>query len=321
MIIYTIFFLLSFFLVYLLIPVTTNWAKRLDLVDRPNWRKIHRVPVPLSGGLAVYLGITLTILLLSGWSPLHLVVVIGGIPLILAGLLDDRFKAQGRDFPAWPKFLVQFAVAVFVFYSGIRLDGISNFLGLQGFHAEYIPFPAWLSFLTTILWITGMINMINFLDGVDGLAGGVTAIAGVTLFLIAYIKDQSDTAILAAILVGGSLAFLRHNFHPALIFLGDAGAMFLGFVISVISLYGAVKSATLFSVIITVLALGVPVFDTLQVMISRLKEGMPIYKADKRHFHHRLLQLGLSQKQTVYVLYMISLFFSLISLLLMFLLL
>jgi UDP-GlcNAc:undecaprenyl-phosphate GlcNAc-1-phosphate transferase len=170
--------------------------------------------------------------------------------------------------------------------------------------------------LATVLWIVGLINMVNFLDGMDGLAAGVTTFSAIALFFIAYVKGQGVTAQIAVTLVGAALAFLRFNFYPAELFMGDAGSMFLGFALAIVSLEGAMKGATLISLAVTVLALGLPVMDTLQVMISRLLAGKPMYQADRRHVHHRLLSKGLSVKQTVFVLYCISLLFSVVSLLL-----
>ncbi|MBO8171719.1 MAG: undecaprenyl/decaprenyl-phosphate alpha-N-acetylglucosaminyl 1-phosphate transferase [Bacillaceae bacterium] len=316
MLTYTTYFILSFILVYLLIPVFRRGAVYVGMVDHPGGRKMHEKPVPLSGGVAIFAGI---MLVLWGWtdeSSLIYVLATGGIPLVLAGIIDDWFKSKGKDFPALIKLLVQLSSGLVVYLGGVRLEGISNFLGLNRFPAEFIPFPGWLSLLTTILWITAMINMINFLDGVDGLAGGVTVISGMTLFLVAFVRGQTEVAVLSAVVVGGSLAFLRYNFYPATVFLGDAGSMFLGYILGFISLYGAVKSATLFTIGITVLALGVPVLDTMQVLITRFRQGVPVYRPDRQHMHHRLLKRGLNPKQTVYVLYLASLFFSILSLLL-----
>lgn len=311
---YLIFFLLSFFLVYLLIPLTAGWAKRLNILDRPGKRKVHHAPIPLSGGVAVYLGVLVSLLMLEGFSSVHLAAVAGGLPLVLIGILDDRTKSLGKDFPALPKLLVQAGAASLAFLAGIRLEGVGDFFTRSG---SFIAFPLWLSFLATLLWIIGLVNMINFLDGLDGLAGGVTAISGAALFLTAFFKNQPDTAVLAVILIGACLAFLRHNFYPAKVFLGDAGSMYLGYLLAVISLYGTMKSATLFSIAVTLLAFGVPVFDTVQVMLSRLREGVSLYQADRRHVHHRLLKAGLTQQQAVYLLYIFSFLFSLLSIVLL----
>jgi UDP-GlcNAc:undecaprenyl-phosphate/decaprenyl-phosphate GlcNAc-1-phosphate transferase len=313
MVVYLVGCLFAFFVVYLLIPVTKRLALQLGVVDRPNARKIHQTPIPLSGGLAIYVGSILTLFLFFAATPLHYVLAGGGLFLLLVGFVDDWYKSQGKDFPAWPKLLGQIASAFLAYFMGIEFFGISRFWDGDGL----IIFPEWVAMLMTIIWIVGFINMINFLDGMDGLAGGITTISSFTLFSIAILKQQFDVASLAVIMIGASLAFLRHNFHPASIFLGDAGSMYLGYVIGVTSLYGTMKSATLATLAITLLALGVPVFDTVQVILARIKEGSPIYKPDKRHVHHRLLRTGLTQRQAVMVIYAIGIGFSVLSILLL----
>ncbi|RXT04940.1 MraY family glycosyltransferase [Ammoniphilus sp. CFH 90114] len=304
--------LFAFFVVYLLIPVTKRIAIQLGVVDQPNARKIHRAPIPLSGGLAIYIGAMLTLFLFFETTSLHFVLAWGGFILLSLGLVDDWFKSQGKDFPAWPKLIGQVGSAVFAYLLGIRFFGLGEFWTGGGLYV----FPAWLSLLATVFWIVGFINMINFLDGMDGLAGGITAISSMTLFTISILRGQQDVAILAVIIIGASLAFLKHNFHPASVFLGDAGSMFLGYTIGVTSLYGAMKSATVATFIIIILALGVPVFDTIQVILTRIRAGSPIYKADRRHVHHRLLSNGLTQRQAVMVIYAMGIGFSILSLLL-----
>jgi len=214
-----------------------------------------------------------------------------------------------------PKLLVQLLAATLAFAMDIRFRG----LGLSWLGAEdygFFQFPLWLAYLATVIWILGLINMLNFLDGADGLAGGVTTLAATTLFFIALVKEQELTALIAIVLVGATLAFLRFNFFPAQLFMGDAGATFLGFALGIVSLEGSMKGATMISLVVTVLALGLPVMDTLQVMISRLLAGNSITQADRRHVHHRLMSRGLTAKQTVVVLYVISFLFSVVSLLL-----
>jgi UDP-GlcNAc:undecaprenyl-phosphate GlcNAc-1-phosphate transferase len=306
--------LAAFFLVTLFMPLAKRWAWKIRLVDMPTGRKAHARPMPLSGGIAMYIGVAAVTCFFAGWQPLVLVLVIGGVLLIAIGSVDDWFKAQRLEFPVPPRLIVQVLVAVIAYAAGIRFRGI----GLSWFGGgaeEILLFPAWLSFLATMVWIVGFINMVNFLDGLDGLAGGVTTLSATALFFIALAKGQGLTALVAAALAGSTLAFLRFNFYPAQLFMGDAGATFLGFSLAIVSLEGAMKGATLISFVVTVLALGLPVIDTLQVMISRLLSGTPMYQADRRHMHHRLLSRGFTAKQTVFLLYLISLLFSAISLL------
>ncbi|MCL6593679.1 MAG: undecaprenyl/decaprenyl-phosphate alpha-N-acetylglucosaminyl 1-phosphate transferase, partial [Alicyclobacillus sp.] len=209
---------------------------------------------------------------------------------------------------AWPKFVMQILAAVVLVSFGVSIGGVT--LPIQG---DFFAFPAWLSWLTTVLWVVAITNMINFLDGVDGLAAGLSAISAMSLFFIALLKGQAAMAVFAVVLMGAALGFLRHNFHPARIFMGDAGATFLGFVLAAIAVEGAFKSATLVSLVVPVLALGVPILDTLWVVIRRFRENRPIYVADKGHTFHLLMKSGLSQVQTVAFLYLLGVCFSLAS--------
>lgn len=303
----------TFFLVYLLMPIAHWLAWKTKLLDVPKGRKGHNRPMPLSGGLAMFVGVLVMIIFFAGVQKIIAVLAVGGAILVGIGWLDDTYKAKQKEFPALPKLLVQLLVAVMVFFLDVRIHGISlSWLG--GDDGSYISFPVWVSLLATVLWIVGLINMVNFLDGVDGLAAGATVFSAVTLFFLSLVKGQELTALLAVALAGAALAFLRFNFFPANIFMGDAGSMFLGFALAIISLEGTMKGATLISLVVTVLALGLPVVDTIQVMISRLMAGSPMYQADRRHVHHRLMSRGLSAKQTVVLLYLVSFLFSALSL-------
>ncbi|RNB81062.1 undecaprenyl/decaprenyl-phosphate alpha-N-acetylglucosaminyl 1-phosphate transferase [Brevibacillus fluminis] len=257
-------------------------------------------------------GVLIVSMMYAEWDSLVVAVISGGVLLVGVGAVDDWFKAQRREFPVSPRLIVQGLATIIAFALDIRFRGISTgWLG--GDEGQMVLFPLWLSFIATVLWILGLTNMMNFLDGADGLAGGVTTISATTLFFIAWLTGQSQTALMAAILVGATLAFLRFNFHPAQLFMGDAGSAFLGYTLALLGLEGAMKGATLVSLTVTVLALGLPVVDTLQVMVSRLRAGLPVYKADRRHVHHRLLSKGLTTRQTVVVLYVVSFLFSLTS--------
>lgn len=259
----------------------------------------------------MFVGILLVTSFFAGAQKSVAVLAAGGAMLVAIGWVDDTYKARRKDFPALPKLIVQLSVAIMTFLMDIRFRGV-NILWF-GEEGTYLSFPIIVSLLMTVLWIVGLINMVNFLDGVDGLAAGATVISAVTLFFLSMLKGQDLTALLAVALAGASLAFLRFNFYPAKIFMGDAGSMFLGFALGVISLEGTMKGATLISLIVTVLAVGLPVIDTVQVLISRLLAGSPMYQADRRHVHHRLMSRGLSTKQTVMVLYLVSLLFSVLA--------
>ncbi|WP_405080787.1 MraY family glycosyltransferase [Paenibacillus chitinolyticus] len=305
---YLIPMLTSFILVALLVPVMKRIAVKAGFVDRPSTRKIHAAPIPLLGGVAIYIACAAAILLFSSNGNLSYAVLIGGTVLMLTGLTDDWFKTRSKDFPVWPRLIIYIAVSAVPLLFGIQIIGVSN-LHFSGM----IFFPVWLVWLGTMAWIFGITNMINFIDGVDGLASGIVTIASLALLVAALVKRQEDSALIAGILVGACLAFLAFNFYPAKIFMGDAGAIFLGYTIAVVAVDGAFKSATFISLLVPVLALGVPILDTVIVFTRRLLKGGGLHRADKLHTHHSLMQWGLSQTQTVSFLYLVGALFSLLS--------
>ncbi|RNB79105.1 undecaprenyl/decaprenyl-phosphate alpha-N-acetylglucosaminyl 1-phosphate transferase [Brevibacillus nitrificans] len=313
---YALSFLLSFCIVLVLIPPLGKLAFRLDFVDKPRKdveRKIHREPIPLTASYAIFIGFAASFLLFSKESTVQtLAVLAGSLLLLIIGTIDDWYKTQGKDFSALPKMIVQVSAAVLVYLSGITFSGFYN-----PFSGEYILLPVWLQFILTILWIFGVTTVINFSDGMDGLAGGLSAILAGTLFVVALAKGQSTSAVMAISLIGVALAYLRYNKPPAKIFMGDAGATFLGFILAVIALDGAFKQATILSLFIPILALGVPIFDNLFVVTKRFLQGKPIYQADASQVHYRLLRTGLNPKQVVAFLCLISVCFSLTSIILL----
>ncbi|MBD2868159.1 undecaprenyl/decaprenyl-phosphate alpha-N-acetylglucosaminyl 1-phosphate transferase [Paenibacillus sp. IB182493] len=297
--------ILSFVIVYLLIPPFGKLAFRLDFVDKPRKdveRKLHREPIPLTASYVIFIGFFATYLLVTRDFSLQTgALIAGGVLLLIIGTVDDWYKTKGKDFPSLPKFIVQISAAVLVYASGIAFTGFYN-----PFSGEYVVLPVILQFLLTILWIFGVTTVINFSDGMDGLAGGLAAISAVTLFIVAIAKGQSNSAIMAIILVGVTVAYLRYNKPPAKIFMGDAGATFIGFILAVIALDGAFKQATIMSLFIPILALGVPIFDNVFVVIRRMLQGKAIYQADASQAHYRLLRAGLNTKQVVMFLCLIS---------------
>ncbi|MFC4811475.1 MraY family glycosyltransferase [Paenibacillus sp. GCM10023250] len=313
---YVIAFLVSFAIVYLLIPPLGRLGFRLDFVDKPREnveRKIHRKPIPLTASYAIFAGFIVTYLCyLKGFTLQTGAIILGSLLLLAIGTVDDWYKTRGKDFPTLPKFLVQISAAVVVYASGITFSGFYNPIS-----GGFVNLPEWLQFALTILWIFGVTTVINFSDGMDGLAGGLSAISAGTLFVVALAKGQSDSAMMAIILVGVTIAYLRFNKPPAQVFMGDAGATFLGFILAVIALDGAFKQATVLSIFIPILALGVPIFDNLFVVVKRLLGGKPIYQADASQAHYRLLRAGLSPKQVVAFLYLISGCLSLSSIILL----
>jgi len=306
---YLIPFMMAFAIVYILIPVLSKLSFKIGFLDMPNERKIHKQPIPVMGGIGIFIGFVIVFLLfVRHEGEKTLAVLLGSLLIIGIGVIDDWYKTRGKDFPALPKFVVQIASAVLVYHSGIVFWGFHN----PFTHTDVI-LPVWLQFSFTIMWIFGVTTVINFSDGIDGLAGGITTISATTLFIVALTKGQHISAMMAIILVGAVLGFLRYNRHPARIFMGDSGATFLGFVVSIIALDGAFKQATVLSIFIPVLALGVPIFDNIFVVFKRIRERKPIYKADKSQIHFRLMSRGLNQKQVVVFLYLVSLCLSLTS--------
>ncbi|MBR2568170.1 MAG: undecaprenyl/decaprenyl-phosphate alpha-N-acetylglucosaminyl 1-phosphate transferase [Paenibacillus sp.] len=302
---YALAFILSFVIVYVLIPPLGKMAFRIDFVDKPRpdaERKIHRQPIPLTASYAIFIGFLVSYLLFTTEYSMETIGILsGGFLLLVIGTVDDWFKTKGKELPALPKLIVQVAAAVIVFSSGIAFTGFVN-----PFTHEYVMLPVWLQFILTICWIFGVTTVINFTDGMDGLAGGLSAISGITLFIVAISMGQTNSAMLAIVLVGVTLAYLRYNKAPAQVFMGDAGATFIGFILAVIALDGAFKQATVLSLFIPILALGVPIFDNIYVVVKRLMDHKPIYIADASQAHYRLLRAGLTQRQTVMVLYLIS---------------
>jgi UDP-GlcNAc:undecaprenyl-phosphate GlcNAc-1-phosphate transferase len=302
--------------VLVLIPPFSKLAFRIDFVDKPRKnveRKLHRQPIPLTAGYAIFIGFFVAYLVVvRDFSMETGAIFLGGLLLLAIGTVDDWYKTKGKDFPALPKLIVQLSAAILVYAAGVVFTGFVN-----PFSGEYIELPVFLQFILTTLWIFGVTTVINFSDGLDGLAGGLSAISAMTLFIVALTMGQSNSASMAIILVGITLAYLRFNKPPAKIFMGDAGATFLGFMLAVISLDGAFKQATALSIFIPILALGVPIFDNLYVMIKRFLQGKAIYQADASQAHYRLLRAGLNHKQALMVLCLMGTCMGLSSIILM----
>ncbi|TDY49643.1 UDP-GlcNAc:undecaprenyl-phosphate GlcNAc-1-phosphate transferase [Alicyclobacillus sacchari] len=303
----------AFLIAFALAPHMRKVAIRLKFVDLPNERKIHRDPLPLLGGAALFAGVLAAFFLGFAWKDWlqtpYVGVVIGAAMLFGIGLLDDYFKTRGKDFSVSIRFVIQILAALLVPLFG---GGIQGFTSPFGGH-HFVGIPTVLSVLLTVLWIVGVTNVFNFLDGVDGLAAGIAAISATTLFFIALIKGDHASAWFAIAVAGAAVGFLRHNFYPARIIMGDAGSTVLGYLLAAIASVGAFKSATVISIGVPILALGVPIFDAVRVVLVRARAGKPVYKPDQNHVHHWLLRSGLSQVQTVTVVYLISACFSLAS--------
>lgn len=278
-------------------PIIRLLAIRVGALDRPVSRSVHTKPIPFLGGVAIFIAFLLATLYASSLDGLRNVhgILLGGFFILIFGIVDD-YKALTPKV----KLVGQVVAAVILLGFGVRIDYITNpFGGLIWLGVWGIPF--------TILWVVTVINVINLIDGLDGLAAGIASIASLTLLVSAIQNGQSASAIaLAAALAGSTLGFLPYNFNPAKIFMGDAGSMFLGFALAAISIEGSLKSPTAVALAVPVLALGLPILDTALAVIRRVRRGIPIGCADKEHLHHRLLQMGLSQREAVWVMYIIS---------------
>ncbi|MFD1172388.1 glycosyltransferase family 4 protein [Oceanobacillus sp. M65] len=294
---------ISTLLSLIITPIVIKYAKKLNATDKPNHRKVHTDPVPTLGGLAIYMSFLIGLVILQPVSEYHLSIVVGASLMVGLGFLDDIF-----DLSAKLKFIVQIAAAcIVVFWGGLQVEFINLPFGGQ------IEFGI-LSTIITIFWIVGITNAINFIDGLDGLAAGVSSIALFTITVMAVMMGHLYVATVALVLFFSVLGFLRYNFFPAKIFMGDTGALFLGFMISVLALLGF-KNVTIVSFIIPIFILGVPISDTLIAMVRRYINKQPMSSPDSSHLHHSLVKFGMTHKQTVLFIYALSAMFSLAAIL------
>lgn len=286
---------------YLATPLVIRLAKLVGAIDVPkDDRRVHKVPIPRLGGLAIFLGFMVALFYREGFKPEMYGILTGASIIAALGFFDDI-----KPLPAKFKLVVQIIAATIVIQSGVKINWVTNPLYFMFPQVPYIHFGIW-AYPLTLVWIVGVTNAINLVDGLDGLAAGISAISAVTLLIAAMSTGQELAAFLAAILAASTLGFLPYNFNPAKIFMGDTGALFLGFMLSVISVTGALKSAAALSILIPIFAIGLPIFDTLFAMVRRALSGKSMMEADKGHLHHRLLEAGMSQKQAVLTLYSIS---------------
>ncbi|HQO41899.1 MAG TPA: MraY family glycosyltransferase [Bacillota bacterium] len=294
-------FLIALLVSFAATPLMIRLAKHMGAIDVPkDGRRVHKVPTPRLGGLAIFLGFLAGLLYMYEIDSRMVGVLTGAAIIVTLGFFDDI-----KPLPAKFKFLVQIIAAVIVIRSGVRIDHVSNPLHFMFPDNEYIIFGNW-SYPLTLLWIVGVTNAINLVDGLDGLAAGISIISAVTLFVAAQTTGQVFAAFLASILAASTLGFLPYNFNPAKIFMGDTGALFLGYMLSVISVMGVLKGAAALSILVPIFAIGLPIYDTLFAMIRRASNGKSMMEADKGHLHHKLLDAGMSQRQAVITLYSIS---------------
>jgi len=277
---------LALVIVILLTPAVGGMARLLGVVDRPEARRLNRRAVPRLGGLALFFGIFVPALAFLPLGRETKGLLLGMAVATTVGAFDDF-----RGLVWWEKLGGQLAAASIPTGFGIWVHRFT--FPIVGVHA----LPEWVGVPLTVFWIVAIMNMVNFLDGLDGLAAGVCAISGFTFCLIALSLGRPQPAILAAVVLGASVGFLRHNFYPARIFMGDSGALLLGFTLASLSVQGLLKTAAVATLLFPLLVLAVPIIDTSFVVAKRLKYGRPIYSADSWHLHHRFMNIGFSQRR------------------------
>jgi UDP-GlcNAc:undecaprenyl-phosphate GlcNAc-1-phosphate transferase len=280
--------LLAASIVVLLTPAVGGMARLLGVVDRPEGRRLNRRTVPRLGGLALFLGVFVPALAFLDLSGETRGLLLGAAVATTVGLVDDF-----RGLRWWEKLGGQIAAAAIPVGFGIWVHRFT--FPVLGIH----ELPSWVGMPLSVLWIVAIMNMVNFLDGLDGLAAGVAAISAFTFTLIALSMPNPaiQAAILSAIVLGAALGFLRHNLYPARIFMGDSGAMLLGFVLAAVPLQGLLKTTSIVTLFFPLVVLAVPILDTSFVVAKRLKYRQPVYVADRHHLHHRFVNIGFSQRR------------------------
>jgi UDP-GlcNAc:undecaprenyl-phosphate GlcNAc-1-phosphate transferase len=309
----------AFLVTLFLTPQWIKLAVKHRILDKPGGRKIHQEPVPYCGGLAIYAGFFIGIgaaLLAVGGRPGFLPhkaafsltgLFLGLTLMLILGILDDRFAL-----PAKIKLLGQILIAFVFIYFGFSIDFIT-----RPFHG-LVYLPGWLVIVLSVFWLVGITNAVNLLDGLDGLLAGVSAISATLFFVVALMKGQFLVALLMVALAGCSLAFLRYNFNPAQVFMGDTGSLFIGAAFASISIMGALKLTATVALAVPILIMGIPILDTTFAIVRRFFKGQPIFQADRGHLHHRLLRLGLSQKAAVLLIYAINILLGVLGVVLAF---
>ena len=280
-------------------PLVKALSVKVGAVDVPkDARRMHDHPIPRMGGLAIFFGFVAAMLLMVPLDTERKGMLLGAVIIVVLGIFDDIYAL-----PAKPKFLVQIIAALIAVLAGNRIEVLSN-------PNIFSPNPYWelgvLSVPFTVIWIVAITNAVNLIDGLDGLACGVSTISAATMLVIALLVSERDVAVIMAALAGACMGFLPYNFNPAKIFMGDTGATFLGFIMATMSVEGMFKQYTIISFVVPFLMLGLPIFDVCFAVVRRVSHGQSPMKPDRGHVHHRLIDMGFSQKQAVGVLYVIS---------------
>lgn len=286
---------------FLMTPTVKSFAYKVGAIDVPrDARRMHKTPTPRLGGLAIFIGFMVSVFLfvnIRGDRDMQSI-LLGAVVIVVLGVLDDIMAL-----PAMLKFVVQIAAACIPAFSGVVIQAISN---PNVFSDNLYWVLDGLSIPITVLWIVGITNAVNLIDGLDGLANGVSAISATTVLVIALMASELHVALVMAALVGACVGFMPYNTNPAKMFMGDTGAMFLGYILATMSIQGLFKFYAVISFVVPFLILGLPIFDTAFAFIRRIAHGQSPMHADRSHIHHRLIDMGLNQKQAVATLYVIS---------------
>lgn len=299
----------AFVISFIMTPPVKRFAELVGAIDIPkDERRVHNHPIPRMGGLAIFLGFVISLLLFVPMSTQVMGMLLGAVIIAVMGAVDDIVSLN-----AWVKLAGQVLAALVAIRCGIVFDAISN----PNFFSDITTIPiGFLSIPLTLLWIIACTNAVNLIDGLDGLAVGVSGISSLTMLVVALFVSEPSISIILAALTGACAGFMPYNMNPAKIFMGDVGSQLLGFVLSTVSIMGLFKFHAIISFLVPLLALAVPLADTIFAFFRRIFRGQSPFHADKGHFHHRLLAMGLNQKQAVAVLYGVSAVLGLLAVLL-----
>lgn len=290
---------ISFAISFAATPAVKTFAQKVGAMDVPTEiRRVHDHPIPRMGGLAIFLGFLLSVVLFADITRQVRGILLGAVVIVACGAIDDVVSLR-----AWTKLLIQIAAAVIAVFHGVVIEVLRNPVV---FGEDGALILGALSIPVTILWIVGITNSVNLIDGLDGLAVGVSTISSMTMFVVALLVSEGNIAVILAALMGACIGFMPYNLNPAKIFMGDTGALMLGYVLSTVSAIGMFKFYAVVTFVVPILALALPLFDTTFAFFRRIVHGQSPMTPDRGHLHHRLIDMGLTQKQAVAILYSVS---------------
>ena len=292
--------IVAFLISFASTPVVIGVANKIKALDIPkDERRVHKKPIPLIGGLAIFYGFVVSVLCFAVIDKPTMGILIGALIMVTVGVIDDI-----KDLSAKVKLVFQIIAALIAISFGVEIGYVANPFS-EWFGPLYLSL-GWISIPITVVWIIGVTNAVNLIDGLDGLAVGISSIASVTFLVLTLFSQNLNIAIMTAALAGAGFGFLPYNFNPAKIFMGDTGSTFLGFVLACLSVQGLLKMHAIISFAVPVLILGLPIFDTLFAIVRRVLTGRSPMSPDRGHLHHRLIDMGFSQRQTVAILYTLT---------------